>query len=204
MDWSEDHDVIFCREIVASDLFKLKPGSRERGSCLEKNCKLFNFFWKNHGLIVDQRSLRDRIKKLLAQFIKKKNEEEKASGIDVESTELNELLREIYDKKHEQELNLTNENNEKSNKAEEEKQSADNVRNRSMERLSETRKRESMLGEEETPRKVPRSSGNSTISYLREKAEKDFTLKERELQLREQELQLSIRRHEVLENQSQQ
>ena len=106
-----------------------------------------------------------------------------------QSTELNELLREIYDQKHEQELNLTNE---KSNKAEEEKQSADNVRNRSMERLSETRKRESMLGEEETPRKVPRSSGNSTISYLREKAEKDFTLKERELQLREQELQLSV------------
>ena len=73
-----------------------------------------------------------------------------------------------------------------------------------MERLSETRKRESMLGEEETPRKVPRSSGNSTISYLCEKVEKDFTLKERELQLREQGLQLSIRRHEVLENQSQQ
>ena len=117
MDWSEDHDVIFCREIVASDLFKLKPGSRERGFCLEKIANGLIFFVEEPWFKVDQRSLRDHIKKLLAQFIKKKNEEEKAS--DVESTELNELLREICDQKHEQELNLTNENNEKSNKAEE-------------------------------------------------------------------------------------
>ena len=47
---------------------------------------------------VDQRSLRDRLKKLLKVFVEKKNKEEKASGIDTtEHTELDDLLLEIYE-----------------------------------------------------------------------------------------------------------
>ena len=42
---------------------------------------------------VDQRSLRDRLRKLLAQFVSNKNEEEKASGIHVEIRGIDELLQ---------------------------------------------------------------------------------------------------------------
>ena len=202
MDWTEDHDVLFCREVIASDLFTHKPGSRERGACLEKIANCLNSL-EMPWFKVDQRSLRDRIKKLLAQFTKKKNEEQRASGIDVEEKEIDGLLSEIYDLKHEQEVNINVENNEKVNKAEDEKKSADNLRRRSIERLSETRKRESLFGDEESPRKSTRSSGNSTISYLRKKSEKENSLREKELNIREQELKLNMRKQETLEKHNQ-
>ena len=42
---------------------------------------------------------------------------------------------------------------------------------------------------------------NSTITYLREKIEKDFDLRERELVLKEKELQLDKKRQELNEAQ---
>ena len=200
MDWTEDHDVILCREVIVCDIFQHKPGSRERGSTLEKIASSLNQL-EMPWFKVDQRSLRDRLKKLLAQFVSKKNEEEKASGIHVEIREIDELLQEIYDRRHEWEVTFNEQSEEKSKKNDAEKKSAENIRFRAMERLTEIKKRESSSGEEETPRKQPRSSGSDTISYLREKSEKDFTLREQELVLREKELVLHNRRQELNEAQ---
>ena len=64
MEWTLDHVIMFCREIVVHDLFQFKPASRERGACLEKIATALNavtVIWFK----VDQRALKDRIKKLL-------------------------------------------------------------------------------------------------------------------------------------------
>ena len=90
MGWALDHDILFCREIVSYDIYKYKSGSRERGVCLEKIALSLNSL-EEPWFKVDQRALRDRFKKLLGQYITKKNEEQKASGIDVETTELDAL-----------------------------------------------------------------------------------------------------------------
>lgn len=65
---------------------------------------------------VDQRSLRDRLKKITGSNCGKKNEEEKASIIEAETTELDELLHEIYDKKHEWDGNFNQEAEKKKKK----------------------------------------------------------------------------------------
>ena len=65
------------------------------------------------------------------------------------------------------------------------------IRCTSMERLSETRKREGAESSSKSSEKKMRSSGGDTISYLREKAEKDFKLSGEELNLRREELELN-------------
>ena len=43
MDWTNDHDIIFCREIIAHDLYQYKQGSREQnGACLDKIALILN------------------------------------------------------------------------------------------------------------------------------------------------------------------
>ena len=68
---------------------------------------------------------------------------------------------------------------------------------KAVERLHETKKRESLSGDDETPRKTARCSGHSTITYLRQKTEKDFDFRERELVLKEKELDLDKKRQEL-------
>ena len=196
MDWTNDHDIIFCREIIAHDLYQYKQGSREHGACLDKIALILNEL-DEPWFKVDQRALRDRLKKLLGKYSKSKNELEKASGIEVEEDELFDLLSEIYNKKHEWEVFQDNKNDDKSKKVEEEeRKNAENVCNLASERLSETKKKLEAaedLTYEVTPKKVTRSSGNSTIMYLREKSEKEQSLREAELGLKQKELDFNVR-----------
>ena len=120
MDWTLDHDILFCREIVSYDIHQYKAGSRERITCMEKIAHCLNSL-DEPWFKVDQRALRDRLKKLIGQYITKKNEQQKASGIDVETTELDGLLEEIYEKKHEWEVQFTQVADDKNKKCEEEK-----------------------------------------------------------------------------------
>ena len=36
IEWTTEHDMLFCREIIAFDLCHYKPGSKERGQCLDR------------------------------------------------------------------------------------------------------------------------------------------------------------------------
>ena len=108
------------REIVSYDIYQYKSGSRERGVCLEKIALSLNSL-DEPWFKVDQRALRDRLKKLLGKYITKNNEEQKSSGIDVETIELDALLEEKYDKKHEWEVQFTQVTVDKNKKTEEEK-----------------------------------------------------------------------------------
>lgn len=35
MEWTTEHGMLFCREIIAFDLCQYKPGSKETGQCLD-------------------------------------------------------------------------------------------------------------------------------------------------------------------------
>ena len=188
MHWTEEHEKMLCREIIVNDLFQHKDMTRERGQCLDNIADTLNavttVFFK-----VDQRAIRDKLKKLLKEFIAKKNEEEKSSGISPEHSELDDLLQEIIDRKTECEKNYTEK---ASKKIDDEKAAAEDVRKRSMERLSETRKRlKSDTSDDDYVEKKRRSSGTDTIAYLREKSERDFQLREEEMRLKREELDQS-------------
>ena len=202
MYWTSEHEVMLLREILLVDLFCKKEGSRERGMCLEQiaaNLNKCETLWFE----VDQRALRDKLKKLLQLFVWKKNQEEKGSGLEIEPlTETDELLQDIYDRKNKAELIHTSESAAKTKKIDEEKKQVEDVRKISTERLSEARKRKQQEGDsaEEVPKR--RSSGGDTIAYLREKSEKDFEMREEELQLRKEELKVTKAREEALISQS--
>ena len=206
MDWTNEHDMLLCREVIVNDPYEFKTGSRERGQCLDKIADILNAI-QNPWFKVDQRSIRDRLKKLLKAFITKKNAEERASGINPEYSELDDLLNDINERKHEGEIRENQNSEEKNKKVDKERAEAEQVRRMSMERLSETKKRLSTSAstdelEVSPPTKRPRSSGGDTIMYLREKSEKDFALREEELRLKRAELEAAKERDSHLQQQS--
>ena len=95
-----EHDVLFCRELIAFHLYQYKSGSQERVQYLDRISENLNSI-ANPYLKVDQRALRDRIEKLL-KHVQKRNKEEKASGIDVEPTEIDDLLLDIFERQKKQ------------------------------------------------------------------------------------------------------
>ena len=138
MDWTNEHDILLCREVIVNDPYEFKTGSRERGQCLDKIADILNAI-QNPWFKVDQRSIRDRLKKLLKAFITKKNAEERASGINPEYSELDDLLNDINERKHEGEIRENQNSEEKNKKVDKERAEAEQVRRMSMERLSETK-----------------------------------------------------------------
>ena len=140
MEWTDQLDVPFCREVIAFELFTHKPGSKERGKCYDRIAESFNAV-KDVYFKLDQRALRDRIKKLLKLHVRKRNREEKASGMEVEHSELDDLMLDIYDQ-HKQ---IENEISEASQKVkfakDQDKLAAGEICACTVERLSETRKR---------------------------------------------------------------
>ena len=203
MAWTKDHDILLCREIVAVNPYKVKPGSRERGELLQKIVDTLNGIQKP-SFRIDARSIRDRINKLLAKFIDKQREEERASGISAEYDELDQLLQEIKDLKEDSEREIAETDEKKNKKLEEDKESADSIRRRSLERMSETRKRESSdeTFETSTPAKS-RNNGSETVNFLREKSERDSEYKMQELDIRKQELLLRQKQEESSRQQTQ-
>ena len=165
-----------------------KPGSKERGYCYDRIAESLNAI-NDVYFKVDQRALRDRIKKLLKFHVSKRNGEEKASGMEVEHSELDDLVLDIYDQ-HKQIENETSEASEKVKIAkDQDKLVAEEIRACAVERLSETRKRNlDTVDNGDQSQKVRsnnkrRSSGGDTIAYLREKTEKDFALRQEEINL---------------------
>ena len=117
---------------------------------------------------VTERSCRDRFKRIMEEFENKEQVEKKASGIDAEYDELDQLCQDIKERMEE----------------------VSSMRQMAMETVAETKKRKSTGGAQ-----PPRRRGADTMQFLQEshqirsqqlKAEQ--ALRERELQLKEAEL----------------
>ncbi|CAB4017545.1 Hypothetical predicted protein [Paramuricea clavata] len=158
MKWTNEHDVEFCKEVITSKLFETKKRSAERAQ-------------------VEQRSVRDRLKKLIKQFRKKENDERRASGISPELTELDTLLEEISEKEEASETLAADMGEREKRRLEEDHMAGQEMRKRAMETLSETKKRNTKIDQDSPKRKV-RKGGNTALAFLAEKAEKETKLKE--------------------------
>ena len=105
MCWSEENDVLFLRELLVSSPFKFKAGSRKRDKVWDAVADVLNGIEKPN-FKVEQQALWDHLNKLLKEYRRKKAYEEKASGIDVDTTETDVLLEEILQLQKESELSL--------------------------------------------------------------------------------------------------
>ena len=71
MSWTNDHDVLLLREMIVSNPFQHKTGSRAIGSCWDLIAATLNSIDKP-VFKVDQRSIRDHFNKLLKEYKRKR------------------------------------------------------------------------------------------------------------------------------------
>ena len=180
----------FTLQTVSSRLktctYQYKPGSNERGYCLDRIAKslsnIVELWFK-----VDQRSLRDRTRKLLKLYVEKRNKEMRALEVEVQHTELDDLILDIHERQQQPEVEAAEASEANNKKLGKERQEAEETRRLSVECLSKTQKRRSNSDDVTSlKQKKSRSSGTDTIAHLREKTEKDFELRAKELKFKKE------------------
>ena len=93
--------------------------------------------------VVDQRGVRERYAKLERHFKRQMAAEERASGITPEKTELDDAIESIMERKEGAEEEIAHRAESSTMMMERERETAESVRKRLMDRLAETRERKS-------------------------------------------------------------
>lgn len=189
MEWTNEHDLIFLREMLASDVFHSRKGSPERGKIWDEITERLNSTQAVSFRIKDKRGTRDRWNLLQSKFKKKRREEQGASGIEVEEpNEKEQLIEELSEK----EETATIETASAVMNGRQDKEAAEDARKKALERLGETKKRKRDTGvDEKKERKTRRSVGNA-VEFLREKAQEELALRRQDQQLQQQSQQQQL------------
>ena len=138
MKWSLKHDTIFGRALLSWELWKYRSGTREQGNCLEEICKILNNI-KDTQFCVSPKGLRDRLK-IVELREARKREAERGSGISQEYREIDQM-EDYLERRDEEEAKQTKESAEDRNKEDQDKATGEEMRERAMERLAQTKKR---------------------------------------------------------------
>lgn len=205
MYWTKDHDLLLVREVLAIDPYSQARGSRERAKLWEEIALNLNAV-SEPRFSVSVRSVRDRVNLVLIKKHKRRvAEESKASGIAVdEPSEFDAAIEEICEKAEAAERDQQIISEGKKANAEKEKKQAEDMRAKALERVGETRKRvvgDDVSEEPEKKGKRTRRSGAETIVYLKEKSEKEFKIRQEELELKKQEQCAQVKRQEEITHQ---
>lgn len=204
MFWTYDHEAILCREVVNVNPYTTKKGSTQRSSMWEKIADTLNKC-SVPKFRVDKRSVRDHVGILVYKHKKKLQAEEKATGITPdESTELENLLDTIIALEESGEAELQETQGTSSKKLQYDRAKAEDVRLKAMEKLSDTKKRDSSADESDDKPKRQRRSGGDAIEYLTERAKVSDQLKAEDLKMRKEHQTLEREKMEVLREQQMQ
>ena len=90
--WKEWHEKVLLAEIALIEPYKYKFGTKERGAAWKEIADMLN---AKEEFKVSHRSVREKFDKMIKDFNKNENEEEKASGVEVEYTEIHRALEDI-------------------------------------------------------------------------------------------------------------
>ena len=187
MAWTEEQDLLLCREILISQPYKFAFGSRERGHCWSEVANRLNEC-EQPKFTVDQRAVRERYAKIEKYFKSRMAKEERESGINTEESELDQAIQDIIGMAEAAEEEIAQKAAENKSSRDKDKMTAEDVRKRCMERLSETQEREKIDNEAKK-----RRSNADTLEFLREKAEKEFEMKGKELELKKREIETRLK-----------
>lgn len=188
MKWTADHDLVFVREIIVFTPWTKKRGSPERGEIWGRIADSLNSF-TTPQFRVNQRSVRDRYTLLERKHKKKVQDEERASGISPEESQLDSALEDIISQFNEADVEHDRISGEKKAKQEAEVSKAEEMRKMALETFKETQKRNESGDEQTTPRKKKRASGSDAIGFLKEKTEMEVKLKTEEMELKRKEFE---------------
>ena len=196
MVWTEVHDELLCREIIGVDVFTgTKKGTTKRSAKWAEVVENLTDVEAVH-FKVDNRAVRDRYNLLSCNLRRKLKKEVKESGIAVQMSGVERALEELIEKEDTSE-ELRQEG--KGNKlvAEHDRERAEDMKKKAMERLGETQKRKSgeSSGNSSIRGKKTRRSGGETMVYLKEKQEKMLEMENRKLELQERSMEEASKRH---------
>ena len=183
MEWSEEHDVLFLREMLARNMFGAKKGSPARGLAWEAIVDHLNEIHSPNFHLKVKKGCTRAVEPSPKKFSKKMSEEEKASGISVEElTEKESLIEELVEKEDDIQAKAESASKQqlKDNKT------AEDIRKKAMESLKETKKRNSDEGGASPKRRKSRRA-EPLVDFLREKAAADREIRQQELRARQQE-----------------
>ena len=189
MEWSESHNLALCGEVLVLEPFKYPKRSKER-------CEIWGQIAVNLNSLrspkfrVSKRSVRDRLTLLQTKYKEKIREEERASGIHCEETQLDAALEEIAEEERAADLERNDKASAVNKKNESEKASAEEVRLQALERLDKTQKRNADSGEEKSGKYRKRSS--DSVEYLKEKFQVEKELKKAEIEFKRKEQQMML------------
>ena len=187
MKWTEEKDVILLTAMAGEGVFEWKHGSRERGSAWDVVAKNLNC---QKEFSVNQRSLRDRFNTLARKVKAKLAKEERATGGgEVLQSESDKLVEELITLRDESEKKGEDQSEAKREAVVNEKKQALEMRDRALERIGETRKRneEERAEEKKTVGKKRRRSGGDMLEWLKERAESDLEIKKQEIKEKREE-----------------
>ena len=132
MEWTDDHDILLLREMIATELFQFKKGSPDRGKIWESIHERLNKLDNPKFIIKEKRGVRDQWNLLQTKFKRTQREELRASDIDCELSKNDALIEELCEK----EDNFSAKEKKKSD----DKQAAEEIRKKAMERMASKKK----------------------------------------------------------------
>lgn len=195
-EWTKDHDINLCRDILVLEPFKYTKRSTKRGEIWREISHNLNSLSSPKFKTTD-RSVRDRFSLIQAKYKEKMRYEEGASGIDCEETELDQALAEITEKEEEADRERNEKNDTQTKKNEKDKAAGEDVRLKAM----ETMRRKSDDFEDDKPSKRRRSTSDA-VEYLKEKFENEKDLRKEELEIKKNEQQMMMAQMKIMQEQS--
>ena len=196
-------NTLLLRELYSSEPFLYKVGSKEAGQKWTEVAAKLNCYSLFGDMPRDQRSVREQFNKLLKDYKNKKNNEERASGINPGPPTENEvLLEEIVEAMESTPLRVGNPN---SKKDEQKRKDALACRDKAM----TTWAKAGTSGESDTEKKTvkrrgrKRRSSSDPFQYLADKTAKENDLRKEELEIQRQQMHLQAEQmKQVMQNQS--
>ena len=94
MTWTNEHDLLLCREVLVVNPYTALKGSIDRGNLwgiISSNLNSID----QPRFIVDRRSVRDHLAILVKNFNKRMKDEEKQSGISPHISEVDQAIMDI-------------------------------------------------------------------------------------------------------------
>ena len=184
MGWTDAHDIQLAREVLVIEPFRFKPRTVERGKVWQEIANRLNESRLIH-FRVTKRLTREHFS-LLEKFKAKRKNEAKQSSVEVQDSELDVAMEEIWEKWQEAESqDAMCDRNKKQIEAE--KASEEEVRRKACEKLGETSKRKMEEEAAEVKPSKSRRYGSDTIEFLREKVRQDLAIRKEEVQRKERE-----------------
>lgn len=196
MFWTDRHDVILCREILIHNPFQYKKSSIQRGQVwndiAERLVAVDEVRFKSD---LDRRGVRDRYNLLANKLRRKLKDERKASGIETDMSEVEVALEDLIEREDESDKQHK-ENQDQNLKKKEDRQQAEDIRTKSLERLGETQKRKGQDSNLQTKTKKKRATGGDAVEFLRERTEAMVAARKEEVNMKVKQQEAESKRHQ--------